>query len=307
MANREHLPSIALGEKSWNVRSEHGDKSVVQIRVNTWEGAVVLGKALARHVFRGQSNAQWFLSTTLERAGQRYGWSITELRKREVVLLDTFQRRAHHYVNAPPSVLDRLEWFALMQHHGAPTRLLDFSHSFYVGAFFAMEFAQQDAAIWALSDVFTMKHTSNLIMRAKLISDLNEESRAVVETHFSGHQNSACVMLVEPHRMNDRLAAQQGCFVVPGNINKTFMENLALGLEVDVVALLAERARSMRRPDRDRGGLLSNTSVVKVILPQKIHNAALFDLAQMNVTAASLFPGLDGFARSLHGWFRDVV
>jgi hypothetical protein len=83
------------------------------------------------------------------------------------------------------------------------------------------------------------------------------------------------------------------------------MENLALGLEVDVAALLAKRARSMRRTDR--GSLLFDTSVVKIILPQEIHNAALFDLAQMNVTAASLFPGLDGFARSLHGWFRDVI
>jgi hypothetical protein len=268
---------------------------------------VVLGKALAGHVFRGQSNAQWLLSTTLERAGQRYGWSVNALRNREVVLLDTFQRRAHHFVNAPPDINNRLEWFALMQHHGAPTRLLDFSHSFYVAAFFAMEFAQEDAAVWALSEGFTMGHTSNLIRGAKLLSDLYDESRSVVETHFSGHQNSVCVMLVEPHRMNERLAAQQGCFVVPGNVNKTFMDNLALGLEVNVTALLSKRARAMRRTDLAPNGLLLFTPVVKLILPIEIHNVAMHDLAQMNVTAASLFPGLDGFARSLHGWFRDVV
>jgi hypothetical protein len=85
------------------------------------------------------------------------------------------------------------------------------------------------------------------------------------------------------------------------------MENLALGLEEDVAVPLAKRAHAMRRTDRARSGLLFDTPVVKVILPFAIHNVALSDLAQMNVTAASLFPGLDGFARSLHGWFRDVV
>jgi hypothetical protein len=46
--------------------------------------------------------------------------------------------------------------------------------------------------------------------------------------------------------------------------------------------------------------------VVKIILPKDIHNRAVWDLDAMNVNATSLFPGLDGFARSLHTWLRDV-
>ena len=104
-------------------------KRFAQIRVDSWEGAVAIGKALAGHVFRGQLDSNWLLSTTLERAAGRYGFPDGALRNREVVLLNNFQRRAHHYLDDPPSLEDRLEWFALMQHHGAPTRLLDFSHS----------------------------------------------------------------------------------------------------------------------------------------------------------------------------------
>jgi hypothetical protein len=276
----------------------------VQIRVDSWEDAVVLGKGLTGHVFRGQSDAKWLLSTTIERAARRYGFPDGALRNREVVLLNNFQRRAHQYVDDPPSLEDRLEWLALMQHHGAPTRLLDFSHSFYVAAFFAMESAEQDAAIWALSTEFTMGHTSNLLSETKTMLDLEEESRAVLHAHLSGRQTSICVMLVEPHRMNARLAVQQGCFVVPGDLSKSFMENLAHCLEVDVSELAAKRAHSMRRRDIDR---LFDTPVVKIILPKDLHNQAVWDLDQMNVNATSLFPGLDGFARSLHTWFRDVI
>jgi FRG domain len=235
---------------------------------------------------------------------RRYGFPNGALRNREVVLLNNFQRRAHQYVDDPPRLEDRLEWLALMQHHGAPTRLLDFSHSFYVAAFFAMESAEQDAAVWALSTDFPMGHTSNLLNETKTMLDLEEESRAVLQAHLSGRQTSTCVMLVEPHRMNARLAVQQRCFVVPGDLSKSFMENLAHCLDVDITALAAKRDRSMRRGDADR---LFDTPIVKIVLPKEIHNQAVWDLDQMNVNATSLFPGLDGFARSLHTWFRDVI
>jgi len=265
---------------------------------------MALGKGLAGHVFRGQLDAKWLLSTTLERAARRYGFPEGALWNREVVLLNNFQRRAHHFIDDPPKLDDRLEWLALMQHHGAPTRLLDFSHSFYVAAFFSMESAEQEAAIWALSSEFTMGHTSNLISEEKTMLDLAEESRMVLEEHFEGSTQAKGVMLVEPRRMNPRLAVQQGCFVVPGDLSKSFMENLADSLEVDVAVLAAKKVRSMLQVNLDQ---LFDTPIVKIVLPKKIHNEAVWDLHQMNVNATSLFPGLDGFARSLQTWFRDVI
>jgi hypothetical protein len=49
---------------------------------------------------------------------------------------------------------------------------------------------------------------------------------------------------------------------------------------------------------------LREKAVIKVILPLSIHHDALQDLWNMNVTNATLFPDLGGFARSLYYYLR---
>jgi hypothetical protein len=46
-------------------------------------------------------------------------------------------------------------------------------------------------------------------------------------------------------------------------------------------------------------------AMTKIVLPRSIHRAILEDLWSMNIHAASLFPGLDGFARSLRRHVRE--
>ena len=51
----------------------------------------------------------------------------------------------------------------------------------------------------------------------------------------------------------------------------------------------------------------SKSSIVKLVLDSSMRSDALRELARMNVTAASLFPGLDGFGRSLQTSLFDRV
>lgn len=51
--------------------------------------------------------------------------------------LYTFKRRARNLLTDLPSEDDYAEWFSLMQHYGAPTRLLDVSKSIFVALYFA--------------------------------------------------------------------------------------------------------------------------------------------------------------------------
>ena len=84
-------------------------------------------------VFRGQSNKEWPLRPSVGR-GDSYTlhW--------ERLLLDQFRRLAERYVTS--AGLTEWDWLALAQHHGLPTRLLDWTSNSLVACFFACAKAQ---------------------------------------------------------------------------------------------------------------------------------------------------------------------
>src|SRR5215831_16215491 len=95
--------------------------------------------------FRGHGDAPQLLHASIERVASKPGIA-EEYIERE------FKRRAHHYLADLPNEDEDLEWLALMQHYGAPTRLLDWTRSAYVAAFFAADGASSPNAfaVWAV-------------------------------------------------------------------------------------------------------------------------------------------------------------
>jgi FRG domain len=80
----------------------------------------------------------------------KYGILEEYWKQQEAIILRIFQRKSHLFIPNPPSGEDSFEWRSLMQHHGTPTRLLDFTWSPYVAAFFALQSAY-DEAVYGLS------------------------------------------------------------------------------------------------------------------------------------------------------------
>ena len=108
-----------------------------------------------RYLFRGMGNADWHLSSLFDR---RFSSLPHDQRLRLWGELIREWRRTCEETGIPDSVVSNDEkLWAFGQHHGLPTRLLDWSTSPYVAAFFAFqswilrqpeEFSH--VAIWAL-------------------------------------------------------------------------------------------------------------------------------------------------------------
>jgi hypothetical protein len=71
--------------------------------------------------------------------------------KHEKVLLEEFKREARAYTSAPSN---EWEWLALAQHHGVPTRMLDWTWNALAALYFAVDpdscEGENDAAVYAV-------------------------------------------------------------------------------------------------------------------------------------------------------------
>src|SRR5262245_39598074 len=176
--------------------------------------------------FRGMPGFDWQLATALERLEVQKLASVAERS-----LLTSFKRRAHHYLNDLPEVNNNLEWLALMQHHGAPTRLLDWTRSPYVALFFAFESARDAngyCALWAI-DLQWCRWRSREVVEQRVCRKLNPQESLGSASVFNQVFLEATIEVVaplQPFRMNERLTIQQGLFLCPGSPSVSFMDNL---------------------------------------------------------------------------------
>jgi hypothetical protein len=243
-----------------------------ELRVSTWNDFVALAADLDGWAFRGQQDARWALISSLSRYLEAFIPDRSTWRIREERAIRIFRRKAHNYLSNPAVLDNDLRCLALMQHHGAPTRLLDFTKSAFVAAFFAMESAVADAAVYALNTpkLWNASPVKNAQLNRETI---DPRSQGNFENYFLPNENEI-IWIGEPTEMDQRLVAQSGTMVVPGMLDKS----------------LADILREYRDND---------TLIKKIILPQAIREEAMKALYRMNITNATLFPDLDGLARSM--------
>ena len=254
-----------------------------EIEVRTWhEFSGVLERVLVEytvpplHLFRGQANAEWLLAPSLLRQIR-----ITEDRKSalkiEELLEAEFKAQAVLFPETR-SVLpvlrddDHIEWWAYMQHHSCPTRLLDWTASAFVGAYFAVnQHPKTDGALF--------------VVAADAIKRYNErqypDKTTITDTMLIDPDTSDFVTFAGTRLRSNRMVAQQGYFSVSSN---PFAPH-------DRPILEACSALGPEHP--------SHILQQKIVIVSSLKPEILQRLRTMNVAPHALFPTLDGLGRSL--------
>ena len=163
-----------------------------------------------------------------------------------------------------------------MQHHGAPTRLLDWCKSLYVAAYFAVtDNGHNPGAVW-------VAHVSRVTSLMKELHDEQEFPRTEQEIRdrFLKPEAPHSILFVERRTMTDRMFAQQGLFTISRNI---------LGQHGTILGKLFTEQENQE----------NTVLFAKLIIPPNLKKPFLKKLRNMNITANALFPGLDGLGKSV--------
>ena len=193
-------------------------------------------------------------------------------------LLARFRQDAHNFLTHVPGPLDIASWYALMQHFGAPTPLLDWTESPYVAGYFAVE----DKASFRRKRERD-PHSAVWAVEADLVR--SREGERVIQVRSSGFQRITRTQRTRRREnqsvnvSNPRLFAQQGVFLC-----KLFDE-----------ASFSQLLMTMMMHEE----LTTRPVIRRLEIGSSLRIKFLKNLRAMNIHRASLFPGLDGLAALL--------
>jgi hypothetical protein len=262
------LPSRALWENRRvdEVRAESWGHLQELLYEQSWQEG--LRRFRSDRVFRGQQDAASDLATSLERLGGEYA-------QLERHLLRNFQK----YARRDTSNQTFWDWLAVAKHHCLPTRVLDWTHSPYVGLHFATESPAtygRDGVVWSVDYVQAAKHLPAPLREILEEEGSNSFTTEMVQRAASGleeldalAEDDDFVLFLEPPSLDERIVNQYAVF--------SLMSSPSARLE----EWLAQRPGLARR----------------IVVPAELKWEVRDKLDQANVTERVLFPGLDGLAR----------
>lgn len=251
-------------------------------RIDSWrefDDAIAAAGALRRDetrahvslVFRGLARSGYSNVSSLARLGEGFP-------RLERHLIRNFRKYAHRE-RPGPTVWD---WLSLAQHHGLPTRLLDWTFSPFVAAHFATASHPEDeAVVWAVDCAAARELLPELLRSA-----LAEEGATVFTTELLADHAPALrdldrlgdepfVVFFEPPSLDDRIVNQSAVLSVMSDAAASMDDWLAEHADLWHKWLLSPAAKAEIRERLD----------------------------QANITERVLIPGLDGLAAWLRRYY----
>lgn len=242
---------------------------VMDVELSSWKvfHSYVVDEMLqySHFVWRGQRDSEWGLQSSIDRLVETN--PRKKLTKR---LLETHLEkfkvatRGRRGAN-PPREISEDEWWALGQHHGLATPLLDWTRSPFVALYFAFEKSESPKsgvrAVWALSGA------------ASLNSKLKENHSDL---------ESSVLQLIRPHQdENARLVSQGGLFTrapLGQTVEDWIRKHASFGEE-------------------------GAAHLIRILIPDYAREECLRALNMMNINHMTLFPDLYGASQHCNKTF----
>lgn len=229
---------------------------------------------LSHWAFRGQTDSNWTLKPSILRLLERHGIGRQMGIGFERTIFREFFAKAHLFKDFKTREFKEgnvITTFTLMQHYGAPTRLLDWTTSPYIALYFAVnnDFSK-DGAVYLFNQILMNDITKNDFYK--------NENNLLAEENDSDYM-STLILNFATRRSN----SQQGIYSVAANIDKDHADLIHK-------AFLNKNVQ---------GKMYS----CKLIIDKESKHEFLARLRKLNLRADQLFPDIHGFATSL----RDLL
>ena len=235
------------------------------LKERAYEGGI--GRFRSNFVYHGTCNAAFRLSTSLQR----------NCKGRQAELEPSILRNFSKYAASDDPDIDRSVWRQLIigQHHGLPTRLLDWTYSPLIGLHFAVndpnleKMDKHDCIMWKI-DVAEL----HAMLPERYREVLRDEQALIYTVKMLG-----AMLIMEPPSIDQRIINQYSYFsVVPHGMQ-------------DVEEYLKTRT--------------ANT--VKYVIDRGLRWEISDMLDQFNITERTIYPELDGLTKMLarHYFVKD--
>jgi hypothetical protein len=233
--------------------------------------------------FRGHMIAEWELIPKL------YRGNYLEIQSREIEdeIREEFITRAPILSEAKPS--DAWEWYFLMQHSGAPTRLLDWTDGALLALYFAVKESteENDAAVWVLDPWALNKASIPAEIDAVItpsacgvtIVDKKKISRWLPKNFTAKGKLPEYPVAIYPTHIARRISGQRSCFTIHGRNQRGF------------VKLMDIKCNCLK----------------KIIIPRLCTAKIRRDLSTCGIDEATIFPDLDGLGRAVGLRWRNFL
>ncbi len=258
--------------------------------IRDWDHFLAISKRLEKteKIYRGQADSSWSLRPSLTRVFKNADIEREKAIEIEKTLLKTFQENNSDDSIARFDPANKILWWTVMQHFGAPTRLLDWSNDIKVALYFAVcDQFDKDGALFCFDDGYL-----NFIRHIRKNEEWADIDRQL-ENSIAGKEYETTIYAFTNEMPIDRKTNQQSCWTITTELTEDIE-----GVHDEIADRLVFEGV--------HGGEGHNL-VIKYIIGRSLKVVLLRKLVDLGITGQYLFPGLDGLGKQTTDLLNTMV